>query len=218
MSDEKSIDRKAIQKALKEAQGKDKAREALEREVLSQLFSRYADIVKSSDFPNEISAIPVKCQKAHLVRLVNEALTNLMDYPHDKLYRWLGFTRQIIDMAGLKSDARPVSFIVAHEISKSVLRECFEYEKVLLESHTDSEFSAPLGWNESISKARELAFLEDMSNPVNAAEYTPEIQHLYLGMTQGMLCMAGLIDVDKERDFTRPLLHSYQAITPKTFG
>lgn len=217
MSDGKSIDRKAIKKALKETQEKDKARETLEREVLSQLFSRYADIVKSSNFPDEISAIPVKCQKAHLVRLVNEALTNLMNYPHDKLYRWLGFTRQIIDMAGLKGDARPVSFIVAHEISKGVLRECFEHEKFLLESHPGSDFSASLRWNKDISKARELAFLEDMSNPANAAEYTPEIQHLYLGMTQGMLCMAGLIDVDKERDFTRPLLHSYQAITPKTF-
>lgn len=218
MSDEKFIDQKAIQKALKEAHEKDKVRETLEREVLSQLFSRYADVVKSSDFPDEISVIPVKCQKAHLVRLVNEALRNLMNYPHDKLYRWLGFTRQIIDMAGLKSDARPVSFIVAHEISKSVLRECFEHEKVLLQSHPNSEFSAPLRWDERISKTRELAFLEDMSNPANAAEYTPEIQHLYLGMTQGMLCMAGLIDVDKERDFTRPLLHSYQATTPKTFG
>lgn len=218
MPEEKPMSKKAIQEALKEAQEKDKARETLEREVLSQLFSRYADIVKSSDFHDEISVIPVKCQKAHLVRLVNEALANLMDYPHDKLYRWLGFTRQIIDMAGLKSDARPVSFIVAHEISKGVLRECFEHEKALLEGHPDSEFSAPLRWDEGISKARELAFLEDMSNPANAAEYTPEIQHLYLGMTQGMLCMAGLIDVDKERDFTRPLLHSYQAITPKTFG
>ncbi|MDI6976095.1 hypothetical protein [Serratia sp. Se-RSBMAAmG] len=218
MSEEKPMSKKALQEALKEAQEKDKARETLEREVLSQLFSRYADVVKSSDFPDEISAIPVKCQKEHLVRLVNEALTNLMDYPHDKLYRWLGFTRQIIDMAGLKSDTRPVSFIVANEISKGVLRECFEHEKALLENHSDSEFSAPLRWDESISKARELAFLEGMSNPVNATEYTPEIQHLYLGMTQGMLCMAGLIDVDKERDFTRPLLHSYQATTPKTFG
>ena len=218
MPEEKPMSKKAIQEALKEAQEKDKARETLEREVLSQLFSRYADVVKSSDFPDEILAIPVKCQKEHLVRLVNEALTNLMDYPHDKLYRWLGFTRQIIDMVGLKGDARPVSFIVAHEISKSVLRECFEHEKALLEGHPDSEFSAPLKWDEGISKARELAFLEDMSNPMNASEYTPEIQHLYLGMTQGMLCMAGLIDVDKERDFTRPLLHSYQATTPKTFG
>lgn len=218
MPEEKPMSKKAIQEALKEAQEKDKARETLEREVLSQLFSRYADVVKSSDFPDEISAIPVKCQKEHLVRLVNEALTNLMDYPHDKLYRWLGFTRQIIDMTGLKGDARPVSFIVAHEISKSVLRECFEHEKSLLENHSDSEFPAPLKWDDGISKARELAFLEDMSNPMNASEYTPEIQHLYLGMTQGMLCMAGLIDVDKERDFTRPLLHSYQATIPKTFG
>lgn len=217
MPEEKSMSKKAIQEALKEAQEKDKAREILERGVLSQLFSRYVDIVKSSDFPAQISTIPAKCQKAHLVRLVNEALTNLMDYPHDKLYRWLGFTRQVIDMAGLKSDVRPVSFIVAHEISKGVLRECFEHEKAVLESNSASEFSAPLEWNAGFSKEREIAFLEDMSNPENAAEYTPEIQHLYLGMTQGMLCMAGLIDVDKERDFTRPLLHSYQAITPKTF-
>jgi len=218
MSDEKSTNKKTIQEALKEAHKKNKAREILEREVLSQLFSRYADVVKSSDFPAQISTIPVKCQKAHLVRLVNEALTNLMDYPHDKLYRWLGFTRQIVDMVGLKSDARPVSFIVAYEISKGVLRECFEHEKAVLESHAASEFSEPLECDAGISKAREIAFLEDMSNPENASEYTPEIQHLYLGMTQGMLCMAGLIDVDKERDFTRPLLHSYQAITPKTFG
>lgn len=200
---------------IEEEKNEREMRTVQERKVLSQLFSRYSDIVKSSDFPESIDNMPIKCQKMHLLKLVNEALTNLMDYPHDKLYRWLGFTRQIIDMVSIKSN-RPVSFIVSNEISKSVLKECFEYEKNLLESYPENIFIPPFEYK--INKSQEISFLEDMITSEINTEYPCEVQHLYLGMTQGMLCMFGFIDVDKERDFTRPLLHSYQLITPKTFG
>lgn len=40
----------------------------------------------------------------------------------------------------------------------------------------------------------------------------------WLGFTQGVLAMMGLIDVDEEREFSRPLLHSFHDKKIPTFA
>lgn len=51
----------------------------------------------------------------------------------------------------------------------------------------------------------------------NTNNYPFDKMHRWLGFTQGVLSVMGLIDVDEERDFTRPHLHSYHDEKPKTF-
>ena len=41
----------------------------------------------------------------------------------------------------------------------------------------------------------------------NGKDYPFDKMNRWLGFTQGVLASAGLIDVDAEREFTRPLLH-----------
>lgn len=64
---------------------------------------------------------------------------------------------------------------------------------------------------------------ESLTNLLNEAinnteSYPLDKMHRWLGFTQGVLSVIGLIDVDEERDFTRPYLHSYHEQKPKTFG
>lgn len=51
----------------------------------------------------------------------------------------------------------------------------------------------------------------------NAEKYPNDKLQRWLGFTQGVLATLGFIDVDKERDFTRPYLHSYQKEKPPSF-
>lgn len=61
-----------------------------------------------------------------------------------------------------------------------------------------------------------------LNNLVNEAinnldKYPTDKMHRWLGFIQGVLCVIGLISVDEERDFSRPLLHSYHNNKPKSF-
>lgn len=97
-----------------------------EYEVLAILFKRYEDKIKQNQANFNNLMLPEKCQYSHLLRLAHEAHSNALNYPTDKLHRWLGFI-------------------------------------------------------------------------------------------QGVLSVVGIINVDEERDFTRPLLHSYHNKKPETF-
>ena len=47
--------------------------------------------------------------------------------------------------------------------------------------------------------------------------YPTDKMHRWLGFSQGVLSVIGVIDVDEERDFTRPYLHSYHSQKPASF-
>lgn len=51
----------------------------------------------------------------------------------------------------------------------------------------------------------------------NLEDYPKDKMHRWLGFIQGVLSVIGLIDVDEEREFSRPLLHSYHDKKPKSF-
>lgn len=189
-----------------------------EKEVLAHLFSRYQMILNNSYLPEYIKSIPVRCEKEHLLKLVNEAINNISDYPHDKLYRWLGFTRSVINMTCaneiIKKD-RPVAFIIQYECNKSILKESFTYEKKILESGLP--FQKEFKWPSTENKESLIKYIEDTGSK-ESIEFTPhEVLHFHLGLIQGILCLTSLIDVDKERDYTRPYLHSFHDKTPKSF-
>lgn len=52
----------------------------------------------------------------------------------------------------------------------------------------------------------------------NLGKYPKDKMHRWLGFVQGVLASLRIIDVDEEREFTRPLLHSYHEETPPSFG
>lgn len=189
-----------------------------EKEVLVHLFNRYKMILNNGCLPEYIKSIPVKCEKEHLIRLVNEAINNISVYPHDKLYRWLGFTRSVINITctnEIIKKERPAAFIVQYECDKSVLKENFNYEKKIIES--GFSFKKEFQWPSKENKESMIKYIEDIGNE-ESIEFTPhEVLHFHLGLIQGILCVAGIIDVDKERDYTRPLLHSFHDEKPKSF-
>lgn len=45
----------------------------------------------------------------------------------------------------------------------------------------------------------------------NVYDWNIDKLNRWLGFIQGVLFMDGLIDIDEERDFTRPLFHAYYA-------
>jgi len=51
----------------------------------------------------------------------------------------------------------------------------------------------------------------------NTDNYPTDKMHRWLGFSQGVLAVIGVIDVDEERDFTRPYLHSYHDEKPASF-
>lgn len=70
-----------------------------EIEVLNILFQRYKDIIISN--PDAFNEQQEKCQYDHLIKLCNEAIDNGINYPTDKLNRWLGFIQGILAHANL---------------------------------------------------------------------------------------------------------------------
>lgn len=53
---------------------------------------------------------------------------------------------------------------------------------------------------------------------VNARNYPLDKLCRWLGFVQGVLAVQGIIDVDTERDYTRPLFHRMYGKTVPTFG
>lgn len=191
-------------------------KELKEKEVLKVLFQRYLDLLKERVFPVIIQALPEKCQKQHLIKLLSEATENIHQYPHDKLNRWLGFSRSIVDVMQLDTRNRPTSYIVAYDTTKSVLEEAFLFEKAVIEKYSDERFENN-HWPLSINKDNVFHLIDSIINDDIIDIYPNEVLQQYLGYIQGVLCIAEIINVDEEREFTRPLLHSYHTEKPKSF-
>ena len=191
-------------------------KELKEKEVLKVLFQRYLDLLKERVFPVKIQTLPEKCQKQHLIKLLSEATENIHQYPHDKLNRWLGFSRSIVDVMQLDTRNRPTSYIVAYDTTKSVLEEAFLFEKAVIEKYSDERFENNT-WPNSINKDNVFHLLDSIIYDDIINIYPNEVLQQYLGYIQGVLCIAEIINVDEEREFTRPLLHSYHKEKPKSF-
>lgn len=50
------------------------------------------------------------------------------------------------------------------------------------------------------------------------ARYPFDKLNRWLGFVQGVLAAVGIIDVDEEREFSRPFLHAFHDQTPPTFA
>lgn len=173
-------------------------KELKEKEVLKVLFQRYLDLLKERVFPVKIQTLPEKCQKQHLIKLLSEATENIHQYPHDKLNRWLGFSRSIVDVMQLDTRNRPTSYIVAYDTTKSVLEEAFLFEKAVIEKYSDERFENN-HWPLSINKDNVFHLIDSIINDDIIDIYPNEVLQQYLGYIQGVLCIAEIINVDEER-------------------
>ena len=52
----------------------------------------------------------------------------------------------------------------------------------------------------------------------NHSRYPFDKLNRWLGFVQGILAATGVIDVDDEREFSRPLLHAFHSDKPPTFS
>ena len=67
-----------------------------EHEIICQLFERYEALINIHS--EKMQANSSECSALSLASLCAEAISNGMDYPFDKLNRWLGFIQGVLTM------------------------------------------------------------------------------------------------------------------------
>lgn len=88
----------------------------------------------------------------------------------------------------------------------------FTRYKDRIHSHSDLLMALPLRCqSESLIRLCDEAM-------ANHARYPFDKLNRWLGFVQGILSATGIIDVDEEREFSRPLLHAFHTEAPPTFS
>lgn len=145
-----------------------------------------------------------KCGAEHLLRLCAEGLSGLDKYPEDKLSRWLGFCSGVLQFYEIGCELSSWRGLGTLDLASGTLN---EHEKgvmtALFVRYLDvadecSKAQPKLGYAASTCR---IALTEIDKFDLNGI-------CVVLGIAQGHLAAAGAIDVDAEREFTRPLLHS----------
>lgn len=144
------------------------------------------------------------CSAENMLRLCEEGAAGLDKYPEDKLSRWLGFCSGVLQFheigceltswEGYGSLKHDVGTIKPNEIE--VMRKLFIRYNEMANAYSETDARV------SYAATRCLMVLNHLLS-FNLNQVSAE-----LGLVQGMLAAGGAIDVDTEREFTRPLLHS----------
>lgn len=188
--------------------------EKIERNEVSQKFKTYLYIVEGKI--NFINTRYPKCSGSHLKRLIEEAINNSEKYPLDKLSRWLGFTQGVLVSNNLLTinkdyDFKAQSNESMNEKEKEAVQLLFPRYLVLIEDHKES----------ICKKVRQFKadYLYSLCKDAvdNHENYSFNELSKRLGFVQGLLATDGIIDVDEERDFTRPILHAIHEFKIPTF-
>ena len=163
--------------------------------------------------------LPYRCRPEGLAGLCEEAVTHHHRYPIDKMSRWLGFTQGVLTAAGVPglSEDREFSYCADHQFEHAAaqvtaLQTLFSRYHVRIVDNTHL-----------------LANLSEACCPENLKALCVqaiEQHHRYpfdklnrrLGFVQGVLAAVRIIDVDDEREFSRPLLHAFHDQAPPTFS
>ena len=145
-----------------------------------------------------------KCSPEDMLRLCEEGAAGLDKYPEDKLSRWLGFCSGVLQFheigceltswEGYGSLKHDIGTINPNEIR--VMRQLFFRYNEMANAYSETDARV------SHAATHCMMVINHMLS-FNLNQISVE-----LGLVQGMLAAAGAIDVDTERDFTRPLLHS----------
>lgn len=146
--------------------------------------------------------MPEKCGVAHLQQLCKEALDNNQRYPSDKLCRWMGFAGGVLSTLDKRNDFSRYTGLVKGDLTnaaQNVLSKLFNrYLGIISRISIDSPMREEL-------KPIEIMIYESLE-VIEDCEL--QSQSIRLGYVQGVIAAKGLINVDEERAFSRPLLHS----------
>lgn len=186
--------------------------------TLYRLFTRCQLSITSND--HLLANLPDRCRPEGLAGLCVEATTHHYRYPFDKLSRWLGFTQGVLATVGA------VGAIEDHVFSFEVVEPQFEHTaaQVTALQALFSRYQARIASNPHL-----LANLSDICLPQKLGSLCGEaMEHhrhypfdklnRWLGFIQGVLAAAGVVSVDEEREFSRPLLHAFHSQKPPTFA
>lgn len=145
-----------------------------------------------------------KCSAEEMLRLCEEGAAGLDKYPEDKLSRWLGFCCGVLQFykIGCELTSWEGYGSLKHEVGTlkpieiEVMRQLFMRYNEMANAYSETDARV------SYAATRCLMVLNDLLS------FNLNLISAELGLVQGMLAAAGAIDVDTEREFTRPLLHS----------
>lgn len=150
-------------------------------------------------------SLPDKCEVGHLQKLCREALENFEGYPLDKLCRWIGFVGGVLSTLSKHNDYSSSTGLVKGDLTnaaQNVLSTLFDrYLGVISRISIDSPLREELKPIETM--------IYDSLEAIEDCEMGS--QSIRLGHVQGVLAAKGMISVDEERAFSRPLLHSLHA-------
>jgi len=153
-----------------------------------------------------------RCGHEHLMSLCSEAIRNAERYPEDKLCRWYGFIIGVMSNSEGWSYTSTLARLYTGEPSSRQA----DVMRKLLNRYLGFVLRTPVTCRlESVERDMNDVIREALAS---AGKSTFESISIRLGHIQGVLAVKGLIDVDEEREFTRPLLHSLHDQPIPTFA
>lgn len=181
---------------------------------LSELFGQCKKL--ASDNLAMLSGLPARCRGENLITLCEEALANPDRYPLDKLCRWQGFVEGVLACHELHwsaqyPDAGPEDKSPSPAELSALSTLFSRYCAVATNSLLASEHLPHRCRKAHLIHLCESALAHPDALSANALWRR-------MGFVQGVLAAQGNIDVDAERDFTRPLLHAIHEQAIPTFG
>lgn len=188
----------------------------IEKNVILELFSRYENIILQSKNVSFFS-MPEKCKLKHLNKLLDEMIINAYDYPKDKLCRWIGYIHGVFYCSNIFDNEIINSiFIFDNSITYENIIEKSKKIKSLIENSSGIKFEVNIIFDK-IFKENLCSIINDSISGFNQGYYNSVYQHQVIGYIQGVLSCFSMINVDEERSYTRPLLHSYYDEKIKSF-
>lgn len=170
------------------------------KRILIASFTKLSNHLDNTCF-NRLSH-PDKCGVDHLQQLCRESIHNAEIYPDDKLCRWYGF---IIGVMSTSKGWNHTSTLDSLHPGALSFRQA-DVMRRLLNRYLDVVATTPTTCClESAEQDLKDVIREALAS---LGKSTFESLSIRLGYIQGVLAVKGLIGVDEEREFTRPLLHS----------
>lgn len=187
-----------------------------EKEVIFTLFNRYENLILNSQ-KYVIFSFPEECKIKNLLRLAEEINKNAYQYPKDKLCRWIGYIHGVLfTYNSFDSDIIKSIFLFDNSLTyENIIEKSKKIENLLKFSENFKYCSGiSLSYKE---KENILNLISDTYEGFDKGYYSSIYQHQVLGYIQGIMACFSIINVKEERDYTRPLLHSYHEEKIKSF-
>lgn len=195
------------------------------KHISALLIDRYRDKIASAESSGIVDTMSGhnRLSLGNLAWMCTELEEKQESLPGDKVSRWIGFIQGCLSMRGLLSMVTEDTFIVAmqklaHETSKDddrlgeVNRALFLRYQSFCDQELERDALDPLSGNPHLALASVARMCQAPSDAFG--DLSSDSASRGLGFVQGCLAMRGLIDVDAERNVSRPMFHgAYRAST-----